>query len=581
MTAGFKRVRNNRIRKRKCHFETRPTQRMPNPIYAQYNVRVPMRDGVTLSADMFLPEATKRGERVPIILVRTPYNKNQKIYIEPARYFAERGYAFVVMDVRGRGDSDGDFSPYRNDGRDGYDAIEWCAAQSWSSGNVGTLGASYLGRIQWLTALYQPPHLKTMIVMVTPSDPFVEEPTGVPGLQHLCWLYLVNGRLRQLMEEVNWNPIYEHLPLLTMDERAGFASPRWREELQHLNRDSYWEQICYQNKFDQINLPVMHISGWYDDEQIGTPLNFIGMTTRGATEFARANQKLLMGPWGHAINTTQKLGEVDFGGQALMDLRGYELRWFDAWLKNQDDGITREPAVRLFVMGENQWRDEKEFPLARTQYTPYYFHSGGSANSRFGDGMLSTESPQDEKSDNYTYDPARPTLYITNATSSQIGGPDDYSAVQQRADVLVYVTPPLEQDVEVIGPVRVTLYASSSAPDTDFTGLLFDLHPNGFAQRLCDGMVRARYRDGMETVSLIEPNQIYKFEIDLWNTCQVFFRGHRIGIQIGSAAFPKYARNLNTGEDLATSTRIETAHQTIYHDAAHPSAVVLPIIPKG
>lgn len=551
---------------------------MRHKIFAQYNVRVPMRDGVLLAADIFRPEETKHGTQAPVILVRTPYNKNQKGYLDPARYFAERGYAYVTMDVRGRGDSDGEFVPYRHEGIDGYDAVEWCAAQAWSSGSVGTLGGSYLGRIQWLTALHQPPHLKTMIVMVTPSDPFVEVPTGVPGLQHLCWLYLVHGRLTQQIQEIDWDPIYEHLPLTTMDERAGMDLPKWHQELQHVTLDEYWRAVCYQDQFEKINLPVMHISGWYDDEQIGTPMNFIGMTARGATEFARGNQKLLMGPWGHAVNTTQKIGEVDFGADALIDLRGYELRWFDAWLKQQDDGITREPAARIFVMGENKWREENEFPPARTQSVNFYFHSDGNANSRYGDGMLSTEMPHAEKTDHYVYDPARPTPYITDATSSQIGGPDDYTAVQQRGDVLVYTTALLEMDVEVIGPVRVTLYAASSARDTDFTALLFDVHPNGFRQRLCDGMVRARYRDGMERASLVAPQQVYRYEIEVWYTAHVFFAGHRIGLQIASAAFPKYARNLNTGGELATETEMIQAAQTIYHDAEHPSALVLPIV---
>lgn len=553
---------------------------MNNPFFAEYNVRIPMRDGITLSADIFRPVSTREGARVPVILVRTPYNKNQKIYIEPAHYFAARGYAYVTLDVRGRGDSDGEFAPYSNDGRDGYDAIEWCAAQSWSTGKIGTLGGSYLGRVQWFAALEQPPHLVTMCVMVTPSDPFVETPTGAPGPQHLCWLYLVNGRLRQLMEEIDWNPIYEHLPLNTMDERAGFSAPHWREQLAHPTLDAYWEPLCYQTKFEQINLPILHISGWYDDEQIGTPLNFGGMTTRGASELARRNQKLLMGPWGHAINTKQKLGEVDFGPAALIDLRGYECRWFDYWLKGEDTGIAAEPPARLFVMGANEWRDENEYPLARTRYTPFYLHSGGSANSRYGDGVLTTTAPASEPPDRYTYDPARPTPYVTEATSSQIGGPDDYSAIQQRGDVLVYVTAPLTEDTTVIGPIRLTLYAASSAVDTDFTALLFDLHPNGFAQRLCDGIVRARYRGGMKAAALIEPDKVYQYEIDLWNTSQVFFAGHRIGVQIASAAFPKYDRNLNTGEDLATGTRMVSANQTIYHDAAHPSALILPIIPR-
>lgn len=554
---------------------------MQKKILAQYNVRVPMRDGVTLSADIFFPAETKRGERFPVILARTPYNKNQKTYFEPARYFAARGYVYVTMDVRGRGDSDGEFIPYRNEGIDGYDAIEWCAAQKWSSGSVGTLGASYLGRIQWLAALHQPPHLKTMIVLVTPSDPFVETPTGVPGLQHLCWFYLVNGRLRQPMDEIFWDPVYEHLPLTTMDKRAGMDLPLWRKELRHVTLDAYWRAICYQDQFEKINLPVMHISGWYDDEQIGTPRNFIGMTTRGATKFARRNQKLLMGPWGHAVNASQKVGAVDFGADALIDLRGYELRWFDAWLKNQDDGITREPAARLFVMGENKWRDEAEFPPARAQSVNFYLHSAGNANSRYGDGTLALEIPRAEKPDRYMYDPARPTPYITDATSSQIGGPDDYTAIQQRGDVLVYVSAPLERALTVMGPVRVILYAASSARDTDFTALWFDAHPNGFRQRLCDGIVRARYRNGMTKPALLTPRKIYKYEIDLWYIAHVFQKNHRIGLQIASAAFPKYARNLNTGGALATETKMRQAEQTIYHDAAHPSALILSVVPAA
>jgi putative CocE/NonD family hydrolase len=286
-----------------------------------------------------------------------------------------------------------------------------------------------------------------------------------------------------------------------------------------------------------------------------------------------------MGPWGHAVNTTQKMGEVDFGVQSLIDLKAYQARWFDQWLKGEETGIMQEPPARLFVMGKNEWRDECEYPLARTQFTNFYLHSAGNANSRYGEGTLSLEAPREEKPDRYLYDPARPTPFITEPTSSQIGGADDYSAVHQRGDVLVYVTPPLENDVEVTGPVKLVLYASSSAVDTDFTAMLFDLHPGGFAQRLCDGIVRARYRDGMHISSLIEPEKIYRFEIDLWNTAQVFFKGHSIGLQIASSAFPKFDRNLNTGEDLATGTRMVIAQQTIYHNAEHPSALVLPVIP--
>ena len=549
----------------------------------EFDRRVPMRDGVTLSADLYKP-LSRSGEsgRFPVILTRTPYLKLSEGMLLVANYFAERGYVFVAMDVRGRGDSGGVFIPYFNEGQDGYDAIEWCAAQPWSDGNVGTIGSSYPGVIQWLAALQQPPHLRAMVVRVPPSDPFVETPTGVPSPMSLCWLHYVSGRYNQLMEAVDWASVYEHLPLVTMDERAGRRMAHWKAEIEHAQLDEFWEPACYQHKFERVNVPVLHVSGWYDDEQIGTPLNFMGMRSHAATAGARNSQRLLMGPWGHVVNTTSKLGEVDFGPQALIDLRGEELRWFNRWLRGygSDTGLDEAP-VRIFVMGENLWRDEREWPLARTQWTPFYLRSGGRANSRFGDGTLSTTLPAaDEQSDNYRYDPARPVPFITEPTSSQIGGPDDYSAIERRDDVLVYVTEPLAADGEVTGPVKVDLYASSSAPDTDFMAKLLDVWPTGLRQRLCDGMVRARFRDGMDKPSLIEAGKIYRYSIDCWNTSQVFKAGHRIGLEISSSAFPKYDRNLNTGAPLGVTTEMIVAEQRIYHDAEHPSAVVLPVIPR-
>lgn len=542
-----------------------------------FDQRVSMRDGVALSADVYMP--VRMEERAyPVILMRTPYVKANVGNVEVGKYYAEHGYIYVAMDVRGRGDSEGEFVPYMHDGQDGYDAIEWCASQEWSDGNVGTVGSSYAGCIQWLAALYQPPHLKAMIVRVTPSDPFVEIPTGLHTPMHLCWLHYVSGHTNQLMEAVDWERVYEHLPLLTMDERAGRRNQHWRNDLEHPQLDAYWEPLCYQTKFERIDVPVLHISGWYDDEQIGTPLNYIGMTKRGATLEARAHQRLLMGPWGHRINTISKMGEVDFGPQSLIDLRSEELRWFDRWLKSVH---YKDFPVRIFVMGRNEWRNEQEWPLARTQWTAYYLHSGGKANSRFGDGMLSTVKPhRDEPADTYIYDPSRPVPFITEPVSMQIGGPDDYSALERRDDVLVYVTEPLVEDTEVTGPIRVELYASSSALDTDFMAKLVDIWPGGFTQRLTDGMVRARFREGMDRPSLIERDKMYHYTIDCWNTCIVLKAGHRIGLEISSSAFPKYDRNLNTGAQLGVTTEMAVAEQRIYHNVEHPSAMILPLIPQ-
>jgi uncharacterized protein len=547
------------------------------PVRIDFNRRVRMRDGTELSADIYSPEAPGR---FPVILSRTPYTKTSSGTLKIVRFFVSHGYVFVTMDVRGRGDSDGTFEPYRNDGQDGYDAIEWAAAQEWSTGKVGTIGGSYNGRIQWLTAIRQPPHLAAMIALTSPSDPFVEWPTGLPLPMDISWYHFTAGHVLQNMDAVDWNKLYWHLPLLTMDEAMGRPNRLWKEEVEHSRLDSWWESTRYQNKYERVQVPVLNISGWYDDEQIGTPLNYIGVTTKGATPEIRRNQKLLMGPWPHAVNSTSKLGEVDFGPTGVIDMNAYWLRWLDYWLKGIDNGVMKEPPVRIFLMGQNIWTDENAWPIARTQGTRYYLHSNGHANTLSGDGTLSTVEPVKEPSDTYSYDPAKPVPFITDPSFAQIGGPDDYRQVEQRPDVLVYTSEPVAGDVEVCGPIRVKLAAASSARDTDFMAKLIDVWPNGFAQRLTDGMVRVRFREGMDKPSLIEAGRVYVYDLDLWNTCQVYLKGHRLRLEISSSAFPKYDRNLNTGEALGKTARMQTAEQKIYHEREHLSYVILPIVPR-
>jgi putative CocE/NonD family hydrolase len=542
-------------------------------IIVKRDVRIPMRDGVTLSADLYRP---RMDQPVPGIVMRTPYGKTGTEHHERSMRWAARGYAVVMGDVRGRGDSEGEFIPYVNDGVDGYDVIEWLADQPWCDGRIGTSGGSYLGRIQWLTALEKPPHLEAMISIVTPSDPFVEWPTGVPTPHHVCWLYLTSGRVMQNVQVIDWERIYWHLPLITMDEQTGRTIPHWKEELAHTELDAWWRKIAYQERYAELDLPVLHLSGWYDDEQVGTPLNYMGMKKAG-----RNNQKLVMGPWPHQINRSTRLGDLDFGPSSLIDLDDLQCSWFDYWLKGEANGMMEEPPVSIFVMGENVWRQEKDWPLPQTNWTPYYLNSGGKANSRFGDGRLTLSSPQaDCPADHFQYDPANPVPFITEMTSHQIGGPDDYSAIERRDDVLVYDSGVLEEAIEVTGPIRVRLFAATSSVDTDFTAKLLDVRPSGFAQRLTDGIVRARYREGMERSSLINPHQVYEYEIDCWNTSHLFQKGHRIRLEISSSAFPKYDRNLNTGAPLGQTTEMKVAEQTIYHDAERPSALILPVIPR-
>jgi putative CocE/NonD family hydrolase len=548
-------------------------------VKVEFDRRIPMRDGVTLSADVYRPSTSGR---FPVILTRTPYLKapRDKEGLERIRYFATRGYAVVAADIRGRGDSGGTFVPYRDEGRDGYDTIEWCSMQPWSTGKVGTTGASYTGKNQWLAALEQPPHLAAMVAMVCPSDPFVEWPTGIPIPMDISWHHFTSGHMLQSLDAVTWDKIHRHLPLLTMDDALGRPLPYWREMFEHAQLDDWWEPQRYQHKFDRIRVPALHVSGWYDDEQVGTPLNYAGMVAHGPTAEVRRSQKLLMGPWPHnVVAQPTKLGEVDFGPEAKIDLQATILRWFDHWLKGIDTGFMSEPPVRIFVMGANRWRDEHEWPPARAQAVKYFLHSRGRANSLFGDGTLSTAEPGAEPPDRYSHDPDRPVPFITEPTFAQIGGPDDFRPVERRDDVLVYTTEPLAEDTEVTGPVRVHLHAGSSATDTDFMAKLIDVWPDGYAQRLCDGMVRARFRSGMERPSPIEPGRVYGYDIDCWNTSQMFKKGHRIRLEVASSAFPKYDRNLNTGAPLGKSAEMKTADQTVYHDRNQPSHIVLPVVP--
>ena len=534
---------------------------------------VPMRDGARLATDLHLPDG---AGPFPTIITRGPYGKVTPMTPTLVKEWNAKGYAFVTQDVRGRGDSEGEFTPYDNEGRDGHDTIEWLAQQDWCDGNVALFGGSYGARSGWLTALEHPQHLVAMVILVSPSDPFVEWPTSDMTPMMVSWHRLTSGRVLQNVEGVDWMDVYEHLPLIELDERAGFVSESWKEALAHTTLDDYHQARRFQTRFGELDIPVLHVSGWYDDEQIGTPLNFIGMSTHAQSEPARDAQRLLMGPWGHAVNTTRKLGEVDFGPHAVIDLWGYAARWLDVRLGRGTEDV---PNVRIFVMGTNEWRDETEWPLARAEFTDFYLHSGGSANSRFGDGRLTTEAPSDdEPADGYTYDPARPVPFVTNPTSSQLGGPDDYSAIEQRGDVLCYSTDPLEADTEITGPIKLKLFASSSAVDTDFTAMLIDVHPSGFCQRLCDGIVRARFREGFDREVLMEPGTVYEFEVDLWNTCQVFKAGHRIRLDVSSSSFPKFDRNLNTGEPIATGTKMVSAENKILHDAAHPSRLILPVV---
>ena len=576
------------------------------------DVAVPMRDGVTLYADVYRPAG---DGRFPVLLLRTPYNKEDGAngLIDTNTFRAvRRGYAVVLQDVRGRFHSDGDFSPFLQETDDGYDTVEWCAAQSWSDGKVGMYGTSYVGATQWLAALAAPPSLKAIVPSFTASD-YYEGWTYQGGAFEwgfMCnWVlpYLTASDLTRRHERTpladfearkkvivdaidQMNETVRTLPLadLPIDREL---SPYFHEWLGHPSRDEFWKARSIEDRHADVPVPAYNVGGWFDIFLAGTLNNFTGVRAGGKTEAARDGSRLLIGPWIHSAPPSSVAGSVDFGmnaGQGLSTLTfkidDEHLRFFDLWLKGIDDGIGSEPPVRIFVMGENVWRSENEWPLARTQYTELFLHSGGDANSSAGDGSLSAVMPADERADHYLYDPYHPVG--TNGgqnccfPSRLPAGSFDQRETEKRTDVLVFVTEPLETDAEVTGPVTLKLWASSTAVDTDFTGKLIDIAPDGEARNLTDGIIRARYRNGTGHEEFLTPGEAVEYTIDLWATSNLFRTGHRIGLEVTSSNFPRFDRNLNTGGVLGHETEMIPALETIFHDAAHPSRLVLPIIPR-
>jgi putative CocE/NonD family hydrolase len=563
-----------------------------NDIRIDNLVGIKMRDGVTLYADIYRPATPGK---YPVIVSRTPYSTERTPNAYAAAvFYSQRGYVYVYQDVRGRHESDGKWEPFRNDIEDGYDTVEWAAAQPWSNGKVGMEGGSYLGHVQWRAAMAKPPHLTALVPRVASTSLYHDWITLNGG-----WRLSFNfgwGPVRQesrMMQNtgphllsdapgIHFDKLQWHLPLFTMQELAGRNAQFYRDWINHPDYDDYWKKLNVEEVFEQIGIPVYTMGGWFDIFSQGTLRGYVGMASRGGSETARKQSRLLIGPWGHGAS--RKYGEMDFGEHALVDNDWPTLRFFDRWLKGVNNGIDSEPPVTLFVMGRNEWRQEREYPLARTQYRKMYLHSGGSANTRFGDGRLSWDAPAaDQKPDTYRYDPANPVP--SHGGNNCCGtptpaGPLDQRLIEKRSDVLVYTSEILASDIEVTGPVKVVLHASSDAADTDFIAKLIDVFPDGRAIPVAEGIMRARYRQSLSRPQLLEPNKPYEFTIDMVGTSNAFLKGHRLRVDVTSSHFPQFDRNPNTGEEFGKSTRIKVANNTVHHTTARPSHILLPVIPQ-
>jgi len=545
----------------------------------RFNVPVRIRDGVTLAAHVFLPE----GEgKYPVILIRTPYGKEGEQ--GGAVYFAERGYAVVTQDTRGRNDSDGEWYAFRNEADDGYDSIEWAASQSWSNGKVVTMGGSYLAIDQWLAATRRSPHLVAMVVLVSPSDLYRNTiyPGGAFQLGTAASWAVGTGRHRLMTEEmklISWPQIFRHLPVQSAAAAAGFEPKFYQDWVDHPSRDDYWKGLSWEEAYSNLNIPVLHIGGWFDIFQEGTIENFVEMA-RQAPQAARSAQKLLMGPWAHGAYGP-KVGEVDFGPRSVIDIRAKALRWLNRYVRGEENGVGEELPIEIFTMGVKDWRSETAWPPPDATPTRFFLHSQGGANSAEGNGTLSTAGPGDEPPDRYDYDPADPVPTTGGGTCCNPvlipWGAMDQRRIENRKDVLIYTSPPLEKDLEVTGPVAVHLLVSTDAPDTDWTAKLVDVAPDGFAMNLTDGILRARYRNSFQRPELLDTGKIYEYEIAAGNTSNVFLKGHRIRLEISSSNFPRFSRNTNTGHQPEKDSNFVVARQTLYHDTRRASYVTLPV----
>jgi uncharacterized protein len=557
-------------------------------VVVERHVAAKMRDGVKLRAEIYRPKA--EGE-FPVLVVRTPYDKTNSM--EFGLRAAARGYVVVAQDVRGRFESEGEWYPFRNESPDGYDTVEWAAALPYSNGKVGMFGGSYVGATQFLAAIAKPPHLVGICPNVTASnyhDGWTYQGGAFEQWFNESWTtgLAVNTMRRRLeasgdaLGGTKVLPLNSY-PVIESPSSAGVAN-YFNDWLAHPEFDGYWKQWSIEDHYAQIEVPVFSFGAWYDIFLGGTLKNYVRLKTEAGTDAAKRGQRLRVFVGGHAgWAEARKIGALDFGEKAPFDMDELTLRWYDWLLKGQTNGVEKEKPVKIFVMGKNEWREEEDWPLARAKNTRYYLHSAGTANGLSGDGTLSSLTPGEEKRDQFVYDPsdAAPTIggpLCCEALPTGIG-PQDQRPAEMRSDVLVYSTAAFAKDTEVTGPVSLELYVSSSRVDTDFTGMLVDVWPNGFAQNLTSGILRLRHRNSQEKAELANPGEIYHINVDLWATSNVFLAGHQLRLEVSSSNFPRFDRNLNTGEEQARATRMVKATNVIYHDKAHPSAVILPMVP--
>ena len=559
----------------------------------EHDVAVPMRDGVLLRADVWRPQG---NGPFPVLVYRTPYGKTaaQTDYTT-FRKAVERGYAVVMQDVRGRFASDGEFVAYTQEGRDGYDTIEWAARQPWSNGSVGTFGLSYPGAVQWLAAVESPPHLEAMVPAMTfASANLFWYAGGVWDNSWASWLWAdvaadlrrrrgVPGPTTDEEGERTWDGVRDRilgaLPLASVPDFKPIA-PWYYEWMRHPPWDPWWEWADLRGRYARTNAAVLSLSGWHDEAYgpDGATTNFNGLAAARGDQ--PLNAALLIGPWPHGVTGTgrTKVGDRELGAEARIDYDETVLRWMDHYLRDVDNGVGREAPVRVFVMGDNRWRDADRWPIPGTRPDTLYLVAPA-RGSRVG--ALSKRRPgSDFPTSSYVSNPAKP---VTDPFAERSGA-HDYRELASRADVLTFETAPLESDLEVVGSLGAEIYLAADAPDVDLWVKVLDVAPDGTAYSLMapgSDVIRASYRDRTARRSLLEPGRVYLLKLPGLLTGNTFKQGHRVRVHVMSSFAPNYARNLQTGASETSSSRMRSARITIHHDSRHPSRLILPVIPSG
>ncbi|GBQ09949.1 putative acyl esterase [Swaminathania salitolerans LMG 21291] len=574
----------------------------------QTDVPARMRDGTVLRADIYSPRTDRK---VPVLLMRTQYGKDAA-QVAPSRYqspawFASHCYIVVVQDIRGQGKSGGTFYEYRHDRLDGYDTVEWAARLPGADGQVAMYGSSYVGATQWLAATATPPSLKAIVPSNTGDDyfdgwsyedgafrlafiePWMLETIAASaaanrGDDALSKQLFADGKNASVW--LGFTP-YGRFPPLHPDDPD--VAPYFYDTLAHPVRDAYWEAFEIRTHYDKVKIPVLAFDGWYDSFLQGAINNFNGMRVAGGSDMARRNQRLVIGPWEHIgwgrpdSVVSPRLKAIGSVGNSPVNI--LTIRFLDHVLKGQENGYRDGPRVDYFTMGENRWHSADGFPVRGTRYTTWYLGSAGRANSSMGDGTLSRSPATGAAKDRFIYDPANPVPSLGGhsccAWTSGPQGQFDQSPIEQRPDILVFTSEALARPLNVTGPITVDLYASTDAPDTDFTAKLVDVAPDGSAINLNNGIIRASYRDSLEHPTPVEPGKVYRYRIKVWPTSNLFLAGHRVRLEISSSDYPQFAPNPNTGAPLASAKGYRKAEQIIWHDKAHPSSVILPELPDA